>query len=338
MATIGATHLTLADHVKRFDPDGKSLAQVAEILAQTNAVLTDLPYMEGNLPTGHRSTIRTGLPQGTWRKLYQGVAATKATVVQVDDAIGMLEDRSEVDVDLATLNGAVNEFRLAEARPHIEGLGQQLATTFFYGDTDTNPERFTGLGPRYNSLSAGNAQNIIDGAGTGSDNTSIWLVCMDPKSVFGIYPKGSRAGIIHEDLGIADAFDASNNRYRAYMDRFQVKAGIVLKDWRYTVRICNIDVSNMIGESTAADLVKLMIKAMARIPEQAYDSCRWYANRTVLEWLDIQSMGKATSASGVVTNVQFTDQDKAQGRIFRSFRGIPFRVCDALLLTEARIT
>jgi hypothetical protein len=89
--------------------------------------------------------------------------------------------------------------------------------------------------------SAANGQNIIDAGGTGSVNTSVWLVVWGEKTVFGIFPKGSKAGLFHEDLGLIDAFDANNNRYRAYADHWQWKNGLVVKDWRYVVRICNVD-------------------------------------------------------------------------------------------------
>lgn len=341
MATIGATHVTMADFAKRFNPD-QSLAVVAEVLTQSNPIIRNLPMVEANNVTSHRSTIRTGLTTAIWRKLYQGVQPTKGLAAQVDDAIGMLEDRAEIDCDLASLAGdaaAINEFRMGEAFPHLEGIAQQFASTLFYGDTDVNPERFTGLTPRYNSLSGANSQNVISGAGTGSDQTSIWLLCMNKKSLFGIYPKGSQMGLLHEDLGIQDAFDSQSPpaRYRAYMDRFQLKGGVVVKDWRWCVRICNIDVTNMIGETTAPDLVKLMVKAMARIPTPNFEGMGWYFNRTVAEWLDIQSMGKATAATGIVTNVSFRDQDLAQGKMVQSFRGIPVYMNDALLNTEAQV-
>jgi hypothetical protein len=127
-------------------------------------------------------------------------------------------------------------------------MNQTMAQTLFYGNTAVNPERFMGLAPRFSAISgADNAQNIIDAGGTGSDNTSVWLVVWGTNTVFGIYPKGSKAGLFHEDLGLIDAFDANNNRYRAYADRWQWKCGLHVKDWRYVVRICNIDVSDLVG-------------------------------------------------------------------------------------------
>ena len=174
MAALAANNPTLLDVAKRLDPDGK-IASIVEILNATNPVLEDLTYVEGNLPTGHRTTVRTGLPSPTWRKLYGGVQPTKSTTVQVTDSAGMLEAYAEVDKALADLNGNTAAFRLSEDSAHIEGIGQQMAQTLFYGNEGTQPEAFTGLAPRYNSLSAQNGDNIIDAGGNDTDLTSIWL-------------------------------------------------------------------------------------------------------------------------------------------------------------------
>lgn len=337
MATLGATKVTLLDWAKRRDPDGK-LATVVELLSQTNDILNHIPFMEGNLPTGHRTTVRTGLPTSIFRKLYQGVPTSKSTTAQVTEAIGMLETRCEIDKVLADLNGATAEFRLGEARPFMESLSQTMATTLFYGDTDTDPEKFMGLAPRYSSLSAVNGQNIISGSGSGADQTSIWLICWGEDTIHGIFPKGSKAGLQHEDLGVADAFDSDGNRYRAYMDHWRWDMGLVLRDWRYVVRIANIDTTQLVAESSDADLVKLMIRAMHRLPTQSHGRCMWYMNRRAAEWLDIQSAGKSASGSSVVTNILFDDQTRSQGRIVQSFRGIPISITDAILNTEAAVS
>ena len=67
MSALAASHPTLLDLAKRLDPDGK-IDVIAEILTQENPILEDLSFVEGNLPTGHRTTIRTGLPTPTWRR------------------------------------------------------------------------------------------------------------------------------------------------------------------------------------------------------------------------------------------------------------------------------
>jgi hypothetical protein len=141
---LGTTNPTLLDLAKSTDPDGK-IAAVVEILNETNEILADMSWSEGNLPTGHRTTIRSGLPAPTWRKLYGGVQPTKSTKVQVTDNTGMLEAYAEVDAALADLNGNKAEFRLSEDRAHIEGMNQEMAETLFYGNEGTEPEAFTVL-------------------------------------------------------------------------------------------------------------------------------------------------------------------------------------------------
>lgn len=331
-ATIGGTVLTLTDWAKRLDPDGTT-SDIVELLNQTNEILADWMFMEGNLPTGHRVTMRTGLPSVAWRLLNNGVAGSKSNTAQIDEQCGMLEAWSEVDKDLAELNGNTPQFRLGEAAAFVEAMNQEAAQTLFYGNSGTAPEEFTGLSIRYSSLSAGNAQNIVVGGGAGSDNTSIWLVCWGAPTIFGVFPKGSKAGLMHEDLGLVTVENANGiggARMRAYRDHWQWKLGIALKDWRYVVRIPNIDVSNLVGESSAANLIKLMIKAMYRLPSLRIGKCAFYMNRTVAEMLDIQRFNVVAAAG-----LTYTDVD---GIRRLSFRGVPIRLCDQLLNTEALVS
>ena len=258
MATLSVTNPTLADLAKVTDPDG-SIADVVEILNQTNEILADMTWLEGNLTTGHRTTIRSGLPTPTWRKLYGGVQPTKSKAVQVTDNCGMLEDYAEVDKALVDMAGDPAKFRLQEDKPHIEGLNQQVATTLFYGDEAVNAERFTGFAPRFNSLSAANGENIINAAGSGSDNGSIWLVCWSPQTCHGIIPKGSTAGIQQRDLGevTIENIDGANGRMQAYRSHYRWDVGMSVRDWRYIVRIANIDRSNLTADLSGLSLIHI---------------------------------------------------------------------------------
>ncbi|HFL4765777.1 TPA: major capsid protein [Escherichia coli] len=326
MAVKGLTALTLADWGKRVDPDGK-VDKIIELLGQTNPILMDMPFVEGNLPTGHKTTIRSGLPSATWRLLNYGVQPSKSTTVQVTDTVGMLETYAEVDKSLADLNGATAEFRLSEDRAFIEAMNQQMAQTLFYGDTSVNPQQFMGLSSRYSSKSAGNGQNIIDAGGSGTDNTSIWLVVWGENTVHGIFPKGQKAGLQHQDLGEQTLYDANGGKYQGYRTHYKWDNGLALRDWRYVVRIANINVSDLSG-SNAANIVKLMIAALHRIPNRGMGKPVFYMNRTIAQALDQQSLDK----SSLALNVKETE-----GEWWTSFRGVPIRETDALLETEARV-
>ena len=329
MAAIGNTALTLADWAKGQDPDGK-VAKVVEILDQTNEILIDMLWMEGNLPTGHKTTIRTGLPSATWRLLNYGVSKGKSTKAQVVDACGMLETYSEIDKALADLNGNTAEFRLSEDKAFLEGMNQQMAEALFYASQATNPERITGLAPRYSSLSAGNATNIIDAGGSGSDNTSLWLVVWGDNTCHGIFPKGSKAGLAHSDKGEQTLLDGNTpaGQYQGYRTHYKWDAGLTLRDWRYVVRVCNIDVSDLAG-SSPANLINFLIRATHKIPNLGMGRPAIYCNRAVSTWFDIQALNK--------TNVQLK-MDEFDGKPRTTFRGIPIRTVDAILNTESRVT
>ena len=330
MSTLAVTNPTLLDVTKRLDPKGQ-IDTIAEMLAQTNEILLDMTFVEGNLPTGHRTTIRTGLPSATWRKLNYGVQPSKSTTVQITDNCGMLEAYSEIDKSLADLNGNSVAFRLSEDRAFIEAMNQKMASTLIYGNEGTEPEAFTGLAPRFNDQTAENACNILTSAATpdGTDNTSLWLVVWGPNTVHGIYPKGSKAGLSVQDLGENTLIDAAGGKYQGYRTHYKWDCGLVVRDWRYVVRI-NYDLEDIVaGGATGPVLADLMGKAIRRIPSLSMGRPVFYANRDSLDAIDLQANNKSTLA--------FNTVEDAQGKIVTKFRGIPIRRCDAILSTEAGI-
>jgi hypothetical protein len=350
MSTIGALALTFADWAKRNDDQGVA-AEIIELLAQTNDILSDCLVVEANGVTGHVTTVRTGLPAATWRLLNYGVPTSKSTTAKISDAIGMLETYSIVDKALADLNGNAPEFRLSEDMAFLEGMSQQMATTIFYGNSAVNPERFTGLSPRYNATSttvAQSAANVIDMGGTQSTNTSLWGITWGSRTCHMIFPKGGKGGFTKKDKGdINLARDSNQNPYEAYTTHFKWDNGLTLRDWRYVFRLCNIDVSLLSGGS-AANLITGLIRGVHRWPTQPRSVASeqtigapggkqmgemgrvaMYANRTIRTYLDIQAVNK----TNVLLNI--TEWD---GIPITTFRGVPIRTCDALLNTETRVT
>jgi hypothetical protein len=333
MATLASGSLTLADWAKRNDPDGK-VPVVAELLSQSNEILEDAVFQEGNLPTGHRVVIRTGLPTAYWRSINQGIPTSKSTTVQVDESVGMLEAYARVDKDLAELNGNTSAFRLSEDTAFLEAMNQAQASTLMYGNPATDPRQYLGLASRYGAISgAGNSQNIIDAGGTSTNNTSIYLVVWGENTVFCTFPKGSKAGLVHEDQGVLTVYDANNNPYQAYQTHYGWKNGLVVKDWRYVVRIANVNTANLVAESGAADLVKLMSRALDRIPNFSMGRAAFYMNRTVYSMLRVQALNKSQNAISVQQGLNQFGTPQS----WTSFEGVPLRRVDQLLNTEARV-
>ncbi len=330
MSTLAANNPTLLDVAKRLDPDGK-IASIVEIMNASNEIITDLSMVEGNLPTGHKTTIRTGLPTPTWRKLYGGVQPTKSTTAQVTDNCGMLEAYAEVDKALADLNGNTAAFRLSEDAAHIEGMAQEMASTLFYGNEATEAEAFTGLAPRFNSLSAQNADNIINAGGAGTDNTSIWLCVWGPQTGFGIYPKGSKAGLQMEDKGqvTIENVDGAGGRMEGYRTHYRQDMGLSIRDWRYFVRIANVDVSDLNTLANTKNLINWMIMAAERIPSFGQGRAAFYVNRTIREKLRLGILEK------VATNLSW---ESVAGKRVMTFDDIPVRRTDALVNNESVVS
>jgi hypothetical protein len=346
MAVLGTTALTYADWAKRLDDDYKT-ATVVELLSQTNEIMDDMLLVEGNLPTGHKTTVRTGLPTATWRLLNYGVPNAKSTTAQVIDTCGNLETYSVIDKDIADLNGNTAEFRLSEVRSFLEGMTQQMASTLIYGNVGVNPERFHGLAPRYNSVLTSTAQtaaNVIDMNGTGSTNTSIWIVVWGSDTCHGFFPKGKITGLQHRDMGEWPVLDSNNNTYQAYRDHFKWELGLTVRDWRYVVRLCNIDVT-LLNSVNAPNILNGLVRGLRRLPTSGARASAVqdsdapsirdsmgrvviYCNRVVSTYLDLQAMNK--------TNV-LLQMREFEGHVVTSFRGIPVRSVDAILNTEARL-
>jgi hypothetical protein len=327
--------VTYLDIASRLGTDNK-ISAIIELLNKTNSILEDMVMVQGNLPTGHKSTIRTGIPTATWRMLNYGVIPTKSITSQVTDTCGMLEAYAEVDKSLADLNGNTAAWRLSEDQAFLEGMNQQMATALFYGNQNTNPERITGLVPRYPKYGANDssitAYNCLDvhAAASGAVQTSVWLIVWGPNTVHGIYPKGSETGgVNHNDLGEVTLFDAQTpiaGRYQGYRTHYKWDLGFTVRDWRYAVRCANVDTALL--TSTVVDLFAGMTRAYYRIPSFAMGRAVFYCNNLILEYLQQQASVKANLA---------LKYEEVGGKPVTKFMGIPIRRCDALLNTEAEV-
>jgi len=328
MAVLGDTYLNIADKLKRQTPDGERIATVIELLSETNEVMNDMITLEGNTNTGHRTTMRTGLPDVTFRRLYGYTQPTKSKTAQVDETCGTMEAYSVLDKQLADLNGDVSALRLSEDEAFMQAMNQRFVQTLFYGNTDTDPEEFLGLAPRFSDLSADNGSQILDAGGTGSDNTSLWLVKWSENTCHGIYPKGTMAGLQHNDDGIVTETDGNGGKRKVYQSQYIWNVGLAVRDYRHIARIANIDVSDL-NTNSGADLINLMIDATYTIENTTGGRLAFYANRDVHAALTKMAVNKS--------NVQLSFENFGGSPVL-SFQGIPVRRVDGLLSTESQVT
>jgi len=338
MALLGAGQLTLADFSKRLSGEGK-IDPIAELLSQQNDILEDVVWHEANQATSHVVTVRTGLPAVYWRSYNQGIPSSKSTTAQITEPCAMMEARSQIDAKLLQLNGNSAAFRLSEETPFIEAMGQNMTGTIFNGNVGANVKAFTGLATRYSSTLAGNGQNVLKAGGVGANNASIYLVVWGEQTVFCPFPKGSKAGLSTRDLGEVQAFDANGNPYQSMQSLFQWDGGLVVKDWRYAARIANINVADFVGvtgtqaPTSATNVIKMMLRAIARIPNFSMGRAAFYTNRTVQEGLMIQALEKSQNALGIKEGLTQFGTNMRQ----LEFMGIPVRTVDQLGTAETPV-
>ena len=324
---------TLADLTSRMTQDGKIDPSIIEILNETNEMLDDMTWQEATGVTENVTTVRAGLPAVAWRKLNYGVPKGKSKTKQVTDSIGMLEAYAEVDKKLVDINGNKEAFRLSENRAFIESMNQELQRAILFGDIAKDPAKILGLAPRFSEgrvAKAENAVNVIDAGGTGDNLTSIWLVCWSPNTVFATYPKGLPAGLKDEDLGEVTLDDENGNHYQGYRSHYEWNVGFVVRDWRYVVRIANIDVKSLKNDPATGDckLADLMIDAIESLPNAKMGRCAFYCNKTISAFLRKQIRN--------AKNVNITMGEIA-GKPVTTFDGIPLRRVDALTAGEAHV-
>lgn len=322
MASLTAyKQLTLIEVAKRKAPDG-NMATIAEVLTEDNEILQDVVWREANDTFSNVTARRASLPTGSWRKLNAGVATESSETIQLVDTIGMLETWAQNDVEVINAFSNPKQARNDEAMAFVEGLGQTMAATIMYGNSATTPEKFTGLAPRLPDIAA--TTNVINEGGTGSDLCSIFVVDWSPTGVFMVYPKNSMAGLEHKDKGIETVRDSSANMYEAYVDKFVWKAGMVVKNSKNIGRIANIEstgASNIFDEDNLITLLNRMTKGPGR---------RIYCNETVMTQMEIRAKDK--------TNINYSSIDGLAPGPVLSFKGVPVRQVDQLVITEAALT
>ena len=336
MAALASTHPTLLDVQKRMDEHG-NIAPIIEILNQTNDMLDDMVWVECNNGTAHKTTMRSGIPEPTFRKLYGGVQPSKSRTVQIMDNCGMLENYAEIDAALAQLNGNTAAWRLSEDMPIIEGFNQKLSRYTFFGNEATEPEGFTGLAPRFNTITGvENKDNvIIDAAGSGY--TSVWLVVWGPNTVHMLYPQGSQAGLYQEDKGqvTIENLNGDGGRMEAYRTHYRWDCGMAVRDWRYIVRMQFATSLLKSDASSGAKILDVLAQSLDLVPNINAGRAAFYGNRTMRGFLRRQIANRTTNSTLTVEQIT-----RPNGMMVHMpmFDGVPFRRCDALTNTETVIS
>lgn len=338
MAVLNTTHPTLVD---LGNLPGAKDGELISMLGQFNPMLQDAPAIQCNKDTYHETYSDTSLPTVAWGAVNQGIGASKGTNQKVSDTTGFVQSASQIHQPIidnwqdAMMKASI---RMDQAKKHMEAIAQELATALIYHDTRTDAKKPLGLAPRYNSLSAENGGQIIDGEGVGSDNCSIWLVTWDESTAHVIYPKSTSAGLKRTDRGlvpVADPNDSSRTMF-CYREEFEQHIGLCVRDWRYIVRGANIDVSDLttdasVGANIIQVLTEMWYKWYGRLVPKG-KSCL-YMPTTLVKFLDYQAR---SSGNADKLFLAYKETMLNSGPVL-TYRGIPIKESHALTLTEAAV-
>jgi len=340
MAALGSKLVTLADVAKSKD---KQIGKVAEVLLQENPMLNDIPYMEMNEGTVHKEEIRSALPAVYYRKANQAIPASKTTTEERTFTAAHFESKSQIDAAVAKRGGVdrIAYNRWNQAQGHIQAHAIEHANLTIYGSPVDSNRKVAGFFDIYSTLATSEPtyNQIVDGGGSTSDLMSILLTFWGERSIFGVYPKGTQAGLKRTDRSAGGkevqiaALDSNGDAgtFWGYEEQFEIDHGLVVKDYRQAARIANIDHVLLKSGVGAADLIDLMISAYYKIHNPQHGQGVWYVNRTIEAFLHKQSRTAVGAAGGLT-------YDNYQGQKVLTFLGLPVRRADALLSTEDQVT
>ncbi len=130
---------------------------------------------------------------------------------------------------------------------------------------------------------------------------------------------------------IDNAGGVTGARMEVYMDKFEWDCGLAVKDWRYIVRIPNIDISNLVAKSSDADISELLIRGLHHLPPGALEGGEFkpviYMNRSCAQYLRLQQRDDVQSGGGLTF-------ENVAGKRVLDFDGVPVRVTDSITQLE----
>lgn len=332
------TNLTLAEIIRRETPEGK-LAELVDVISQTNKVWLDATWIECNNGTYHEDTQTVSEPSGSWRAYDEGVTKEAGVTQKVTEPTGMLDGLSEVDAaKIRHAPGGDLAMRLMEDGFFLRGISKTACAALFSGNRATDGRSITGINNRsdYNDLDSNYVYDNAGGSASSTSNkTSIYCFQWGAKMVNLTYPRndpntGNMYGIKMEDFGksiITDA-NASTRKYPAWQTWFECHFGIFIHDPRCVKRDVNISTTN-IDEVDDFSFSEDPLIDMTVDLEYDGAGAVFYCNRTIFK--------QAWKRAETKPNVWQQTKDPF-GNPIVEFHGIPMRRVDQITDTQAYVT
>ncbi len=335
MATISLVNsaLPLNEIANRMDRDG-GLGELAFSMMEKNQLLEVLPFSQANAETHHNFAKVVNMPSGTWTRRDKGVDPEHGGTVPAKEYMGTIESYSHVDVrnfrgvDRTTAAG----IRLTEDKLFMTGLTQNVSNKIIYGDLGTYPDALDGIFSRanWNQLDTGYVIDAAKTTPTASELMSILVVEVGPETLYGIYPKGTKAGMETEDKGEEPHYDSDSKRYDVLTTHFIWDLGFVIKDDRAVVRICNLeDAVINDGADNGGLSDEYILDALAILPNMGDKNSYIFLNRKALR--NLQKVAKDR------VNVSYDPNNPFGRKWIRDYMGTPIKMEEQLIVTESEI-
>lgn len=328
MATLNTDFIGFGEFVKR-QSEGPA-RKILEVAQDRNAMISTMLVGMGNEVDGHTTVQRTDYIEGNFTSINEPVLSESSHTEEIRDSAGTLEVFSVIAKRIVERSANPAQTRFQEDTAAMIGMSQKMENEFFNGNKLINQKGFTGLAARYPDLLTANnrpSEQVIDAAGSGSDNTSMWLVSWDQLGTSMFFGKNYVGGLKVHDFGKTN-WTVGGGEIMAYVNHFEWNMGLSIRDYRSVARIANIDVSDLAAGTVT--LVPLMIKAWYKIPSALQTQRKaWYCATEVLEALTIEAQAQ--------TNTYLTIQN-FEGIPITMFFGIPIFRSDKIGVTDDAIT
>ena len=291
MSTIGQTAFTLNDWKTRMNLDG-TVADIVEVLAQSNPIMDHVLWKQGNLLTGNRVTQRSSIMEPGTRRINEGAKIIKSGTKQNTDTVVHFEAFSQLDEQAYDIAPDGDALRMSEDKAAIEGFGNKFARTLIYGDPAAATDEFAGLATRMAKIGSDNPTDVgytVVSAGGSSANaqTSAYFVEWGDVQTYGIFPRNGKAGLDMDDKGLEKMTDKQGNIYYAYLTQFTWDVGLTVADPRTAGALRNIEPNALISGTAAQKLAfwsnLLTVHDRMRHPEK----CKLYVGAALFTALKV---------------------------------------------------
>lgn len=328
-APSSSNTLTFGEMVKRMTKD--EVRAIIELVAQENMMIASSMVKEGNETDGNTTVVRETQPTGTWTSMSEGVQPEASATREIWDAAGMLEGYSVIPMRYLDKSPNSAAAREQEITSFVQGFAENVEDKIFYGDRNLDPKQFFGLDQRFSLLGGETGGQIIDGGGTGTDNTDIWFVCWGDAATSLFFGANGTAGMQVRNRGI-QTLDRYNDGtlQECAVTYFGWEVGLMVEDYRSIARVANLDTSLVIaGTKTGQQIVEDMIDAYFAIPNRFRTKRKTiYCNRTIVAALTKGAQAQANN------NLSMANWE---GTEIVHFMGIPIIQSDSITGTGLRV-